>query len=120
MAEKRKQTAQRHWAMIRREIQERIRKRKESNSAGKSWNILRSQVRATTHTKTVRLELYAKYGVAGTHTTIEPLEKPTISEEVKQLINTFQTLEIKHIQRRNSNSQYRMPAISRTIGAVRE
>lgn len=104
MTEKKRRNAQRHWAIIRRDINARIKVRKENNVANKSWNILRHQVRAATHARTVRLELYAKYGVAKAPSKIQPLEKPTISDEARQLINAFEALEVKKISHSHLDS----------------
>lgn len=121
-AEKRRRLAQRHWTIIRRDVNDRIRKRKENNTADKCWNILRHQVRAATRAQTVRHELYAKYGVAKPYNKIQPIEKPTISDEVKQLITTFEALEIKKISHSyidsKDNSLLRHSALQSNKSAV--
>lgn len=99
MAAKRKATAQRHWGIIRREVMERIRLRKEQNSAHKSWNILRQQVRTQTRAELVRLELYIKYGVIkANNSEIKPLRKPRLSESARKIINEFSNLELRRIE----------------------
>ena len=97
LAKRRKQTAQRHWAMIRRDVNDRIRLRKENNKADMSWNILRHQVRAQTHAEAVRLELYVKYGVVKPSANVQPIDKPALSETAQQLITAFENLEVKNI-----------------------
>lgn len=94
---KKKQTAQRHWGTIRRDVNDKIRVRKGNNVAGMSWNILRHQVRAQTQAEAVRLELYVKYGVVKPSANVQPIDKPTLSETAQQLIAVFENLEVKNI-----------------------
>jgi len=63
---KRKLTAQRHWAVIRRDVKDKIMQRKKNNTTDKSWIILRSQCLAKTGTN--RQQLYERYGISSIST----------------------------------------------------
>ncbi|KAF6020070.1 hypothetical protein EB796_021617 [Bugula neritina] len=97
---KRKAAAQRYWGIIRRDVQEKIRIRKEKNPAGGTWNALRSQLRALTRGDNVRQELYEKYGIvpkAG-FKTAEDSMKPTLSINIKEVVNRFQSLQVRKLK----------------------
>jgi len=98
--EKRRQGARRHWAIVRRHVNQRIKRRKESNTALQAWDILRHQVRAKTHAETVRRELYIKYGAikpSEVQTDIEPVKKPCLSPNAHDLIQKFHSFDIKRL-----------------------
>lgn len=101
---RRRQTAQRYWSIIRRDINEKIRIRKLNNQANNSWNILRHQIRAQTQAQAVRRELYIKYGVVKPCSTVQPIDKPILSESAQKLINTFQALHVTNIPATTNNS----------------
>jgi len=99
-ARRRKETAQQHWSIIRRDIQERIRIRKENNPANKAWNALREQLRAMTRGDNVRRELYERYGIVPKVGQKIPEDemKPRLSCDLKELVNRFQSVHIKRLR----------------------
>lgn len=97
---RRKAEALRHWGIIRRDIQEKIRIRKEKNPAGGTWNALRSQLRAMTRADNVRKELYEKYGIVAKdgHKYAEDTMKPTPSIDIKDVVNKFYSFQIRRLR----------------------
>ena len=95
-----KAEAQRYWGIIRRDVQEKIRIRKEKNPAGGTWNNLRAQLRALTRGNNVRQELYEKYGVVPKPgcKTLEDSMKPTLSIDIKEVVNRFQSLQVRKLK----------------------
>ena len=102
--EKRKQRlkaeAIRYWGIIRRDVQERIRLRKEKNPAGGTWNALRSQLRALTRGNNVRQELYEKYGVIPRPgaKVAEDSMKPKLTVNIRELVNRFQSFQVRKLK----------------------
>lgn len=95
-----KAEAQRYWGIIRRDVQERIRIRKEKNPAGGTWNNLRAQLRALTRGNNVRQELYEKYGIVpkpGCKSTEDSM-KPTLTIDIKEVINRFQSFQVRKLK----------------------
>lgn len=97
---RRQAEAQRYWGIIRRDIQEKIRIRKEKNPAGGTWNALRSQLRAMTRADNVRKELYEKYGIVPKdgQKQAEDVMKPVLSIDVKEVVNRFHSFQIKRLR----------------------
>lgn len=97
---KREAEAQRHWGVIRRDVQEKIRIRKEKNPAGGTWNALRSQLRAMTRADNVRKELYEKYGIVPKDGQRYPEDsmKPKLSIDVKDVVNKFNSHQIRRLK----------------------
>lgn len=97
---RRKEEALRYWGIIRRDIQERIRIRKEKNPAGGTWNALRSQLRAMTRADNVRKELYEKYGIIPKDGSriLEDSMKPKLSIDVKEVVNRFNSYQIRKLR----------------------
>lgn len=92
--------ARRYWGVIRRDVQEKIRVRKEKNPAGGTWNQLRSQLRALTRANNVRQELYEKYGIVprpGSKIT-EDTMKPTLSIDIREVVNRFQSFQVRKLK----------------------
>lgn len=97
---RRQAEALRHWGIIRRDIQEKIRIRKEKNPAGGTWNALRSQLRAMTRADNVRKELYEKYGIVAKdgEKYAEDSMKPTPSIDIKDVVNKFYSFQIRRLR----------------------
>ncbi|XP_067927887.1 uncharacterized protein [Watersipora subatra] len=95
-----KNEAIRYWGIIRRDVQERIRIRKEKNPAGGTWNSLRSQLRALTRGNNVRQELYEKYGIVPRPGAKIPEDsmKPRASVDIKEVINRFQSFQVRKLK----------------------
>lgn len=100
LQKKRKAEAQRHWGIIRRDVQEKIRIRKEKNPAGGTWNALRSQLRAMTRADNVRKELYEKYGIVPKDGQKYPEDsmKPKLTIDVKDVVNKFHSHQIRRLK----------------------
>lgn len=99
-AKKLKSEAARYWNIIRRDVQERIRIRKEKNPAGGTWNELRSQLRALTRANNVRQELYEKYGIVpkpGSRIAEDSM-KPKLSVDIREVVNRFQSFQVRKLR----------------------
>lgn len=86
-----------HWSIIRRHVEERIRKRKESSTLSQSWNILRQQLKAMTRADKVRRDLYLRYGVVPADGQRYPRNSmiPAMSERAREIILKFEAITLK-------------------------